>query len=52
MTVHHDEEYHMETKTTPAYDEKKLVKEAWDEEVVTDQKCSGCGKTKQHPPFD
>lgn len=29
-----------------AYDEKVLVKDAWDETVVTGYKCSGCGATK------
>lgn len=29
-----------------AYDEKVLVKAAWDETVVTGYKCSGCGATK------
>lgn len=36
-TVHHDEVGHYETKT---------VTEAWDETVVTGQKCSECGATK------
>ena len=29
-----------------AYDEKALVKDAWDETVVTGYKCSGCGAVK------
>ena len=36
-TVHHDEEGHYETKVT---------QEAYDETVVTGQKCSKCGATK------
>ncbi|MBQ2312463.1 MAG: hypothetical protein II185_07945, partial [Firmicutes bacterium] len=42
-------------ETVPAHDEQELVKEAydevvkeaWDEEVVTGQKCKECGETKQ-----
>ena len=30
-TVHHPEKYHYEEKTTPAYDERLLVREAYDE---------------------
>ena len=41
-------------ETVPAHDEQELVKEAydevvkeaWDEEVVTGQKCKECGETK------
>ena len=33
-TVHHEEKSHLDTRTTPAWDEKVLVKEAWDEEVL------------------
>lgn len=44
-TVHHEAVYHVET--VQVGEEKVLVKEAWDEEVVTDKRCSICGETTE-----
>lgn len=42
-TIHHDAVTHEE----PVYEDVKVVdEEAWDETVVTGQKCSGCGATR------
>ena len=41
-TIHHDEEGHWETKIV----KEASTEAAYDEEVITGYKCSGCGATK------
>ena len=38
--------YYADVAATKGYSEKVLVKEAYDETVVTGYKCSACGATK------
>ena len=43
-TIHHDAEYH--TEKVKVGEEKVLVTEAWDEEIITGYQCSECGGVK------
>ena len=44
-TVHHEAEYH--TEKVKVGEKEVLVTEAWDEEIITGYRCSGCGATKE-----
>lgn len=43
-TIHHEAEYH--TEKVKVGEERILVTEAWDEEIITGYQCSECGKVK------
>ena len=44
-TVHHEAEYH--TERVKVGEEKVLVTEAWDEEIIIGYQCKECGETKE-----
>lgn len=45
-TVHHDAETTVVHHEATGHNEQVVDQAAWDEDVVTGYKCSGCGATK------